>query len=456
MIVGDVELTGDLVIEGRLTGVDAFHLRGNGFQIVVQHGGTVDLRGQPKSGWIRGGKPSGWARGDRVVTAPVGNGDYKGFKLGSWPVSAPPAVRLADGRSMPAEQFNLDRSIVIEDVSRFMFHMGAGPSTLRHIAVRNSGITGRMGFYSLHWHLNGNSTRGTLVEGVVVEGGRNHAFVPHGSHGITFVDCVAYDVIGDAYWWDPPGTNSSERFPKFDTTNNSNDTVWKHCLAALVSPEPGTPGYRLSGFVLGAGSGNQAVDCTAVGVQGGKDASGFHWPEGANQNVGGNTWVFRNCVAHNNRYDGIFVWQNDGNPHVIDDFVAYRCGGAGIDHGAYINQYRYRGASITGCDRSVIVHALSDGADRPILFEAIHADGPVEVVKHSLASDHPVVFRRCTLPKVIFRETSDSGRNPGSFRFEDCGLDPGRFDLSGVHPDSVIELMEGGKLVARWSGGSWS
>lgn len=455
-IAGNVELTGDLVVEGRLTGIDTFLLRGNGFQILIQNGGSVDLRGKPKTGWTRGGTPTGWQTGDRVVTAPTAPNDYTGFRMGTWPVGRPPGVRLVDGRWLPAEQFNLDRSIVIDGVSRIMFRSGAGPSVLKHLAVRNAGITGRAGFFPLHWHNdNGDSTRGTLVEGVVVENGRNHAFVPHGSHGITFVDCVAYNTIGDAYWWNPPGSGVTARFRKFDTSNNTDDLTWKHCLAALVQVPPGEQGFRLTGFALGAGSGNRCLDCTAVGVQGTKDASGFHWPEESNQNVGGTVWRFEDCVAHNNRADGIFVWQNDKNEHLIRRFVAYRCGDAGIEHGAYLNAYRYEGIVVQESGSALKLHALSDHPEYPISFVDLVTDGPVVVTKHNLPSRVPILFQRCSVPRVVVNQLSNNGRIPGDLRFEDCRLGPNRFDLSGMHPDSVIELVERGRRIALWRRGAW-
>ena len=86
-------------------------------------GGQVDLRGKVTSGWIRGENPSGWKSGDRVVTLPTGVKPYNSgdFRVASWPIATSSAT-LVDGRNMLSEQANLDRSIVIDGVSRFVFH----------------------------------------------------------------------------------------------------------------------------------------------------------------------------------------------------------------------------------------------------------------------------------------------------------------------------------------------
>jgi hypothetical protein len=437
-IVGDVELRGDLVVEGVLTSVDTFTLRGNGFQIEVRNGGQLDLRGKPKSGWVRGAGASGWQAGDRILTAPTEPGRYA---LSDFHTGSPGVVTLADGRTIAAEQFNLTRSITIDNVSRIMFHMGAGRQVLKHVAVTNSGISGKLAFYPIHFHLNGNSTRGSIIEGVAVENGRFHAFVPHASHGITFLDCVAHNTMGEAYWWDPPPS-------KGDTLNDTHDTVWQHCLATYVVRAAGIETHRTSAFSLGKGSGNRCVDCTAVGVQGGNQTSGFHWPENA-----AGVWEFRGCVTHNNASTGIFTWQNNPDAHIIDNFIAYRCGRSGIEHGAYANNYVYRNAVITDAEWAVRQHAISRD-DRSLVFEAVIGNNRLLVDGHKSQSVLPNFYRACRFPGVTYDELGNSGSSHNVY--ENCGLVPANFDLLGIKPGSLIEIVEGGVLVHRWAAGSWN
>ena len=437
-IVGDIELRGDLVVEGLLTSVDTFTLRGNGFQIEVRNGGQVDLRGVPKSGWVRGASPSGWQASDRILTAPTEPGRYA---LSDFHTGAPGAVGLADGRTIVAEQFNLTRSITIDNVSRIMFHMGAGRQVLKHVAVTNSGVPGQLGFYPVHFHLNGNTTRGSIVEGVVVEKGRFHAFVPHASHGIAFLDCVAYSTNGEPFWWDPPPARR-------DGSNDTHDTVWQHCLAAYVERAEGSDTHRTSAFFLGRGSGNRCIDCTAVGVQGGNHTSGFHWPENAP-----GIWEFRACVAHNNESTGIFTWQNGTDFHLVEDFIAYRCGRSGIEHGAYANNFSYRNAVITDAEWALRQHALSRD-DTSLVFEDIVGNNRLLVDGHKSQSILPNFYRSCRFAGITYSELGNSGSSHNIY--ENCGLVPSDFDLSGIKSTSVIEIIEGTLLVHRWGAGSWT
>lgn len=303
---GHVNLKGDLmVVGGTLLARPGVTVEGNGFQIMFMEGGRADFRGSKVSTWSSNG----------------------------------------------AKQ-NLTRDIVFTDMRRIMFHGGAGPSILKYFSVIDSG-TSALGDYPVHFHLNGNSTRGTIVEGVVVLNGRHHAFVPHGSHGITFKDTIAKNTRGEAYWWDDPGTNESCSFIKFCTVDNSNDILYDHALAYGVSNGPfDSRGYRLSGFKLGAGSGNAVVDSAAINIAPThvKDCAGFSWPEAANQNVGGNVWRFTNNYSTSSSgCHGIFVWQNDNSDHVIAGFS-----GAAVDHGAYKNRYAYRDIDVS----AVEIHAV--------------------------------------------------------------------------------------------------
>ncbi len=106
-------------------------------------------------------------------------------------------------------------------------------------------------------------------------------------------------------------------------------------MAAKIVPIPSFRGYRLAGFNLGGGSGNSLVDCVTVGNLGNTGATGFIWPES-----GSGLWTFQGCVAHNNKTDGLFVWQNNTSPQLIEDFVAFR-NRYGIEHGAYHNPFAY-------------------------------------------------------------------------------------------------------------------
>ncbi len=256
-IVGDVTLAGDLIVEGMLTGVDFFTLEGNGHQIMAQYGGQIRLLGRRKTGWARVGEAvSAWGNRDRFAMAPTAAGVYMPKEAtwkGSWgSIGTPVAITLLDGRKMQPEVANLTRSITLRNLARVILFDGAGPSEFRHIALVDCGAD-PLGFYPLHFHRNGSSVAGSVVEGVVVEGGRNRAFVPHGWHGVRFMDCVAYRTAKRPYWWDE------------GDGNESHDISHEKWLAMVVFPGPGgEEKNRLTGFQLGMARRSKIVDCAVV------------------------------------------------------------------------------------------------------------------------------------------------------------------------------------------------
>ncbi|MFD0350204.1 hypothetical protein ACFQ0M_37605 [Kitasatospora aburaviensis] len=188
---------------------------------------------------------------------------------------------------------NLTRSVRVEGSAKGRAHVHLTSSRradVRHTALRWVGprtdtseswkgpdgtapVTAPvLGRYGLHFHMLGDATRGTVVEGVVVRDAGNHAYVPHASHGITFRSCISHDTWEDAYWWDGPLDTRTPQQP-------SDDIVYESCVASRTVLEPNPRAYRLTGFNLGAGTGGKALDCVAVGVQGANGASGFEWPE---------------------------------------------------------------------------------------------------------------------------------------------------------------------------------
>ncbi len=468
-ISGDVNQTGDVFVEGLLTGVDTFHWQGNGFTVFFQNGGQSDLHGKVKGRWGEWGTGSprsadttGWLTGDRLaVAATAYRLDAAGNRLvtdflpsektwAGWsgmtrPVNSPDVPQV-DGSVRRPEVLNLSQSIVFENLARgFHFHDSAGIQTLSDVKFLNCGTAGVLGNYPVHFHLLADNSRGTVLTRVVVEGGKNHAFVPHGSHGISFPGCAAYNTTGVAYWWDLS--------TKTDLTNDSNDINWDDCLSmwSKNSTLPGESG-RLAGFWLGSGTGLSCNRSVACCIDGSGDRAGFNWPEKA----GRTSWAFHDCLAHNVKGNGIFVWQNaDDFENEVDNFTAYRCG-AGISHGAYINRYQYRGAVLTGNGIGFIQAAKSTNAG-PLNVEDVLSDGPLVVGHHNAAIMLPTFFRRDTFPQVIYKEPSNGSYN----RYEDCGLTPSDFVLTGaaplrIAPTSIIEVWEAGVLEHRWASGVWS
>lgn len=459
---GDVRLLADLHVRGRLVADPDAQLDGKGFDIHTHDGGILDLRGTEKTAWCRwGDSPVGWVVGDRLAVAPTAVNVYTPSETtwqGSWAAtvrpSSSPDVTLVDGSIARPEVANLSQSLILKNLDRIMVHEANGlPNvhTLKWLKILDSGKSvaeaGELGHYPLHFHLLGNSARGSLVQGVVVEGGKLHAFVPHGSHGISFPGCVAYKTTGDAFWWDQSTPTN--------TANDSNDTDWSDCLVMHVLPSPNS--LRLTGFIIGAGANCKCNRSVATGVAGflnfDGSRSGFNWPEEASRGP----WEFKDCVAHNNVENGTFAWQNNTKHHLIENLTTYRNGRTGINHGAYVNDYHYIGGSLT--DDGMILHALSEDT-HPILIRGIKSNARLQVLEHNFAFTIPTVFRDGSFSQVIYREAGKASW----LQFYDYDLHPADFSLFGntgpgsntsINPGSVIEIFENDVLIHRWAG-VWS
>lgn len=458
---GNVRLIDNLHVRGTLlcdpTGVD---LDGQNLFDIHTHDGTLNLVGVEKTAWCRwGDSPVGWQVGDRLGVAPTKTGVYVPSETtwqGSWAATTRPAnspdVTLIDGSIARPEVANLSQTVTLRNLKRIMVHEASAPNpqTFKWIRVLNSGETGVLGMYPIHFHMIGEHARGSIHEGVVVEGGKNHAFVPHASHGITYRGCVAYKTISDVYWWDrpPPGTSGAANL-----VNDSHDTDWDHCLTLWVLSTPGQQENRLTGFMLGQGDRNRCVDSTSSCVQGGGQAGGFHWPES-----GEGVWISERLTSHNNKSNGLFVWQNGSTVgHNIIDFTTYRTGKHGVQHGAYRNTYKYHNLTISGCvEEAMKMNALaSPNPGDVLLVENVQTDRPVLIAAHNQTSPNPIVYRNCTFTSVVVREHPADGQG-GYQRFEDCGLVPADFDLAGVKPDSIFEIVENGVVLHRWQSGVWT
>lgn len=382
----------------------------------VTGAGVLDAQGTARAGWNRTGNDPTWLTSDELVVAPNVNGDTTGFRS-FVKGSAVPVTTGPDGVVYPTEVANLTRNVRIEGTAtgraHIMFLACTQPQTVKHVAVRwmcptqptgetylsggvrvpiDKNVVGR---YALHFHMCGDGTRPTIIEGVVCRDLGGTAFVPHLSNGITFRDCIAYDLRDAGFWWDP------------DTLTHA--VTFERCAAMLIRAIPSFRGNSNIGFNLSEGTGMVVRDCVAVGVQGNKTGSGgFHWPATANH--GENVWLSEDNISHNNRGPGISVWQNDGNPHLVQRFVSYHSG-VGLAHGAYVNTYTYRDLTMFGNTSELDQHAIGG-----ILFERLKFYGDIAIVSHGKASLVPTRYVNCLVTGVI--KVKETGTFAGVVRFE--------------------------------------
>jgi S-layer homology domain len=334
-----------------------------------------------------------------------GRADWQGTPTSTW---------SNDGNTQ-----NLERDIEITGSGHVRFERGSGQSIIKFVEI-NLQPPLELGKYPLHWHHVGDGSRGTLVEGVVIKNSTNRAFVPHASHGITFRDTIAKNIVGDAYWWDPPPFQSN------DESSNSNDITFDHALADGVTfNEELHSNHRLSAFRLGSGSGNTVVNSAAMNVTGGKDSSGFHWPETV---AGPRIWRFENNVAHHNSANGIFVWQNSSLNHIISGYRGYANGNSDIDHGAYNNVYAYRDVTV----EKVEVHALGWSVTGGTI-------GTVVTKNHNSEGD-PVTFTDVSVGQLIIDNASNGGDVPGHYIFTNTDLNFSRIESASVVPGTRVTI----------------
>ncbi|WP_431677665.1 hypothetical protein [Kitasatospora sp. KL5] len=511
---GSVEVRGTLVLapaDGsvhalRFPSADERSFRGGGMTMVegdtglwVTGSGYLRLDGAAKTAWVRAAAalkagatelqlaepPTGWQPGDELAVTPTGPPDEGDFStrydlctirridgrtvtLTAPLAHAHPRVAVGGGVTAGAEVLNLTRSVRIEGTPRGRTHVHLTSSRradVRHAALRWVGPrkAGKetwngtpvtepvLGRYGLHFHMLGDASRGTAVEGVVVRDAGSHAFVPHASHGITFRSCISHDTWEDAYWWDGPTDTRTPQEP-------SDDIAYESCVASRTVYEPAPRGYRLTGFSLGAGTGGTARDCVAVGVQGAAGASGYEWPETSE-----GVWTFERCLAHNNLQNGIFVWLNARHHHTVDRFVAYHNGGWGIEHGAYLNDFDYTSGVLYGnAAGGVAVHAL--GRDKGTVFDGMlidaagQSDYAVATAKHQLAGTTVTIGRsRLTGYRkagVAFRAAPDG--EPDDIAVLDCSFGGNEvwLDPQSPPPTRIVLRRAGERQAVRLEPGA--
>lgn len=466
--------------------------------LVVTSDGGLDAHGTAKSPWSRAAgslvagatsilvdDASGWQVGDEITVvpsdSPTASGVAQQRRYDTRTVAAidgnavtlssplayahPSFTDQRTGVVYGAEVLNLTRNVRIEGTptgrAHVMFH---ARQTFSHVGIRWMGprkpdpedpryTVGVLGRYGTHFHHVGDDSRGSVLDGVVVRDTGNHAFVAHGSHGVTYTGCIAHDTYSEPFWWDPVEPDGS-KVP-------SHDVAWVGCVASLVRYDPAAHGRRVSGFLLGFGSNNSCVGCVAVGTDLARDSAGFLWPE-ATPHLNGGVWDFRESVAHNNSHHGVFTWQNSKENHTAFDFVCYRNGGSGISHGAYRNHYQYRrftcaenkGAPFT-------IHATSNAivdiafTISDALLDASGGPRAAELVRHVLPGTQATRLERCDFRGYTLAAVGQNWDQPGEIEWVDlidCAYEPGlpHVDMNQALPGSIIREIEGGQVVATW------
>jgi hypothetical protein len=209
---------------------------------IVCCGGRMDFHGAPLSRtWVKLGAPvragsaevtlaepvTGWRAGDRVLlTATVRQNKVKKTFRPSTRDSTQTEerlVRAVDGTRLTldrplahdhacagayrGEVANLSRNVVVESANpsgprgHTMYHRHSAGS-IGYAEFRHLGKEGLLGRYSLHFHLCGDTMRGSSVVGASVWDSDNRWLTIHGTNYLVVRDCVGYRSKGHGYFFE--------------------------------------------------------------------------------------------------------------------------------------------------------------------------------------------------------------------------------------------------------------
>ena len=100
---------------------------------------------------------------------------------------------------------NLSRNVVVESADpagvrgHTMYHRGSAGS-ISYAEFRHLGKEGVLGRYSLHYHLCGDTMRGSSVVGASIWDSANRWLTIHGTNYLVVRDCVGYQSVGHGFF----------------------------------------------------------------------------------------------------------------------------------------------------------------------------------------------------------------------------------------------------------------
>jgi hypothetical protein len=203
---------------------------------IVACGGRMDFHGaQCGSTWTRLGQtamagaasvvmdhPASWSVGDRIIVTATGR-DYrvkesfteeriiKGFRDSAFgpattlELDEPLKVEHRGDGDYRGEVANLSRNVIVESADpagirgHTMYHRGSAGS-ISYAEFRHLGKKGVLGRYALHYHLCGDTMRGSSVIGASIWDSDNRWLTIHGTNYLVVRDCVGYKSVGHGYF----------------------------------------------------------------------------------------------------------------------------------------------------------------------------------------------------------------------------------------------------------------
>ena len=417
----------------------------------VVDAGQLDFQGTPKEAWGYGlmSHPT-WKATDELRECPLFNSEITGSGFKPYTAGSPLRT-MPDGRKLPV--LNLTRDAKVSGTIDGKAHIRITSSeaqVIRYTEIsymapsrfnaegKNIGILGR---YGLHFHMMGDGSRGSLIEGVVMKHCGFWGFVPHESHGISFKKTILYDGENAGFTW--------------DQSTVTRNCLYEDCVAAFVHQQ--VQGFRIAGFEMETGFDNIARRCLAAGIQGAGEGSGFTWPELFARDIDG-IWDFEDNTSLACKDWGIFTWQNTGRQHAVPTagkFISIHCIRGGINHGAYVNVYRYgRGGTIEIYNVpggvGTLVHSLThpDGQPAGQRFVGVKVRGGAHAIvisRHNLPSDNPTLYLNYDIANISGKKVlmNEFENFPGFHDIVDCGIVPADVQIQAMRAGSIIRIQQG-------------
>jgi G8 domain len=208
---------------------------------IVCCGGRMDFHGAPMNRtWVKLGTPAragatvvtlaepvtGWRIGDRIILTATTRQiklkkTFTSPSLRGHGQTEERQIKAIDGTKLTLDQpfrfdhtctgpyrgdvANLSRNVIVESGDpatargHTMYHRGSAGS-IRYAEFRHLGKRGILGRYSLHYHLAGDTMRGSSVIGASIWDSGNRWLTIHGTNYLVVRDCVGYQSDGHGFF----------------------------------------------------------------------------------------------------------------------------------------------------------------------------------------------------------------------------------------------------------------
>jgi hypothetical protein len=261
---------------------------------IVCCGGRMDFHGAAmRQGWVKLGTTAkkgdtvinlaepvpGWKPGGRIIVTATSYQTYRkpsgteertiasidGNKL---TLNQPLEFEHRGEGHFRAEVANLSRNVIVESADskgergHTMYHRGSA-GAISYAEFRHLGKEGVLGRYALHYHLVGDTMRGSYVIGASIHDSGNRWLTIHGTNYLIVRDCVGYRSVGHGYYLEDGtevfnvldrnlavGARRGKRLPKQILPFDGNEGAgfwWANSLNTFsrnVAVENGAYGFR--------------------------------------------------------------------------------------------------------------------------------------------------------------------------------------------------------------------